>query len=566
MNRHLARLPAGLQAEVEQTLARARDERWAERLWARDASLWIGQDEAKWLKWLDAGEGGCIDLVALKAFQSEVRAAGFAHILLLGMGGSSLGPEVLAQTFGAQAGFPQLLVLDSTDADQIRRFQALIDPASTLFIVSSKSGTTLEPDILQRHFWSVAKAALGEGAAAHFVAVTDPGSQLEKTAQAEGFRRIFAGEPEIGGRYSVLSNFGMVPAAAMGLDLDAFLASTREMVDACKGAIANPGLELGCILGTAARGGQDKVSILASRGLADLGAWLEQLIAESTGKQGKALIPVDAEPVGAVESYSRDRVFAYLRLEDHDEPALDALADGLADAGHPLVWIDLPTRESLGQEFFRWEVATAIAGAVMQLNPFDQPDVEASKIKTRALTDQYEQTGSLAPETPAAREGEVAIFADPANAQALAGGDGSVQAMLGAHLRRVGEGDYVGLLAYIDRSHPHIEALQRVRKRIRDRKKVATVLGFGPRFLHSTGQAYKGGPNSGVFIQITSDPAQDIPVPGRTYGFEVVEAAQARGDLGVLVERGRRVIRLHLGKDVEAGLKWLANAVDQALG
>ena len=564
MNSHLVRLPAGLEAEVAETLARARSERWIDRLWARDASLWTGGDEARWLKWLDAAEAGCVDLVALKAFQSEIAAGGFAHVLLLGMGGSSLGPEVLAQTFGAQAGFPQLLVLDSTDPDQIRRFQSLIDPKSTLFVVSSKSGTTLEPDILHRHFWAVAQAALGAEAGSHFVAVTDPGSKLEATARADGFRRIFAGEPQIGGRYSVLSNFGMVPAAAMGLDLDRFFASTGEMVAACKGAGANPGLELGCLLGTAARGGQDKVSILASRGIADLGAWLEQLLAESTGKHGKALIPVDAEPVGRVEAYSRDRVFAYLRLEGHDEPELDALADGLSEAGHPLVWIDLPSRDSLGQEFFRWEVATAIAGAVMQLDPFDQPDVEASKLKTRALTDEYEQTGALAEETPLATDGAVAIYADAGNAARLGGG--SVQAVLDALLRSVEPGDYVGILAYIDRSHPHIEALQRIRKRIRDRKRVATVLGFGPRFLHSTGQAYKGGPNTGVFLQLTWDPPQDLPVPGRRYGFRVVEQAQARGDMQVLVERGRRVVRLDLGPDAEAGLKWLAAAIDGALG
>ena len=564
MNSHLVRLPAGLEAEVAETLARARSERWIDRLWAGDASLWTGGDEARWLKWLDAAEAGCVDLVALKAFQSEIAAGGFAHVLLLGMGGSSLGPEVLAQTFGAQAGFPQLLVLDSTDPDQIRRFQSLIDPKSTLFVVSSKSGTTLEPDILHRHFWAVAQAALGAEAGSHFVAVTDPGSKLEATARADRFRRIFAGEPQIGGRYSVLSNFGMVPAAAMGLDLDRFFASTGEMVAACKGAGANPGLELGCLLGTAARGGQDKVSILASRGIADLGAWLEQLLAESTGKHGKALIPVDAEPVGRVEAYSRDRVFAYLRLEGHDEPELDALADGLSEAGHPLVWIDLPSRDSLGQEFFRWEIATAIAGAVMQLDPFDQPDVEASKLKTRALTDEYEQTGALAEETPLATDGAVAIYADAGNAARLGGG--SVQAVLDALLRSVEPGDYVGILAYIDRSHPHIEALQRIRKRIRDRKRVATVLGFGPRFLHSTGQAYKGGPNTGVFLQLTWDPPQDLPVPGRRYGFRVVEQAQARGDMQVLVERGRRVVRLDLGPDAEAGLKWLAAAIDGALG
>jgi transaldolase/glucose-6-phosphate isomerase len=564
VNRQQIRLPAGLEAEVDEALERARQERWAERLWAKDASLWTNQDEAKWLKWLDAGEGACTDLVALRAFQAEVREAGFAHVLLLGMGGSSLGPEVLAQTFGAQAGFPQLLVLDSTDPAQVRRLQDLIDPKSTLFIVSSKSGSTLEPDILQRHFYEVARQALGDEAASRFVAVTDPGSKLEQTAKAEGFRRIFPGEPQIGGRYSVLSNFGLVPAAAMGLDLDRFTASTLEMVAACKAAEANPGVELGCILGAAAREGRDKLSILASRGLADLGAWLEQLVAESTGKHGQAVIPVDAEPVGAVEAYSRDRVFAYLRLEGQDELTIDALADALAEAGHPLVWIDLPSRDDLGQEFFRWEVATAVAGAVMQLHPFDQPDVEASKIKTRALTDKYEETGSLEPETPVAREGAVALYADPANAAAL--GTGPVQAMLEEHFRRIGEGDYVGILAYIDRNHAHIQALQTIRRHIRDRKRVATVLGFGPRFLHSTGQAYKGGPNSGVFLQITWDPGEDVSVPGRKYGFKVVEAAQARGDMGVLVERGRRVIRLDLGRDVETGLKWLKEAVDKALG
>ncbi len=388
-------------------------------------------------------------------------------------------------------------------------------------------------------------------------------------ANQEGFRRIFHGEPQIGGRYSILSNFGMVPAAAMGVDLDRFLESTGIMVAACGPHVsprANPGVELGCILGTAARGGQDKVSILASKGLADLGAWLEQLLAESTGKHGKALIPVDAEPPGAIGAYSHDRVFAYLRLEGHDEPELDALADSLSEAGHPLVWIDLKSRDDIGQEFFRWEVATAIAGAVMQLNPFDQPDVEASKIKTRALTDEYEKTGALAAEAPLAREGGLALYVDDRNAAAFGAGDGSVQACIEALLRSVVEGDYVGILAYLDRTHAHIGALQRIRARIRDRKKVATVLGFGPRFLHSTGQAYKGGPNSGVFLQITHEPAEDIAVPGHRYGFKVVEAAQARGDLGVLVERGRRVIRLDLGGDVEGGLKWLAGAVEKALG
>ncbi|HEY5410698.1 MAG TPA: hypothetical protein VIJ94_08215, partial [Caulobacteraceae bacterium] len=313
MNRQVARLPSSLQAAVDQALETADREGWARRLWARDSSLWTGKDESRWLKWLDAGDGACVDLLALKAFQAEVKAAGFAHAVVLGMGGSSLGPEVLAQTFGAQSGFPQLLVLDSTDAGQIRRFETQLDPTSTLYIVSSKSGTTLEPDILQRHFYAAAQAVLGDNAASHFVAVTDPGSKLEATATREGFRRVFHGEPEIGGRYSVLSNFGMVPAAVMGLDLDRFFETTREMVRACgptAAAKANPGVALGCILGTAAKAGQDKVSILASKGIADLGAWLEQLLAESTGKQGGGLIPIDAEPPGPIAAYSRDRVFA----------------------------------------------------------------------------------------------------------------------------------------------------------------------------------------------------------------------------------------------------------------
>ena len=560
-------LSGGLAESLDTAIERASGEGWARRLWARDASLWTGADEARWLAWLDAGLGRSVDVEALQAFQAEVKAGGFAHVLLLGMGGSSLGPEVLAQTFGAQPGFPELLVLDSTDPAQIRRVQARIDPKSTLFIVSSKSGSTLEPDILHRYFFALA----GEEAGARFVAVTDPGSELEKTAQAQGFRRIFHGEPQIGGRYSVLSNFGLAPAAAMGLDLQAFLASTALMVRACgpsAPAAENPGVKLGLLLGTAAASGVDKVTILASRGLADLGAWLEQLIAESTGKTGKGLIPVDAEPPGRVDAYSFDRVFAYLRLEGRDEPELDTLVKALEEQGHPVVRIVLASRDDLGQEFFRWEVATAIAGAVIGINPFDQPDVEASKVKTRALTDAYEKSGALPPEQPVVRSNGLALYTDARNADALAQAAGSqtLDAWLDAHFRRADEGDYIGLLAYVDRSRAHEAALQKVRARIRDRRKLATVLGFGPRFLHSTGQAYKGGPNSGVFLQITAQPAEDLPVPGRGFSFGVVEQAQARGDFEVLAERGRRVLRLDLGRDVEKGLAELADAVERSLG
>jgi transaldolase/glucose-6-phosphate isomerase len=572
LNLQGVKLPPGLQGEVDEAMDCARAEGWSRRLWAKDASLWTGADEARWLDWLEAGQGRPIDLAALQAFQAEVKAGGFAHALLLGMGGSSLGPEVLAQTFGAQAGFPELLVLDSTDPAQIRRIRAQIDPRSTLFIVASKSGSTLEPDILHRYFYDEACKALGdEAAGARFIAITDPGSKLEQTARSQRFRRIFPGEPQIGGRYSVLSNFGMVPAAIMGLDLEAFLDSTRRMVRSCGPSVppaANPGVELGVVLGTAAKAGRDKVSILASKGIADLGAWLEQLLAESTGKQGKGLIPVDSEPLGAPAAYSADRIFAYLRLEDRDEPELDALVTAMEELGHPVVRIVLASRDSIGQEFFRWEVATAIAGAVMQLNPFDQPDVEAAKVKARALTDAFEKSGALPAEAPAVRSNGIALYADPRNADALAqsAGEPTIEAWLDAHFSRAEEGDYIGVLAYIDRSRAHQEALQKVRARIRDRRKVATALEFGPRFLHSTGQAYKGGPNSGVFLQITAEPREDIPVPGRELSFGVVEAAQARGDFEVLAEHGRRLLRLDLGHDVEGGLKALADAVERSLG
>jgi transaldolase/glucose-6-phosphate isomerase len=566
------KLPSGLQDQVDEAREQARREGWSRRLWAKDASLWTGADEARWLSWLDAGQGRDIDLAALQAFQAEVKAAGFAHALLLGMGGSSLGPEVLAQTFGAQPGFPELLVLDSTDPAQVRRLRAKIDPKSTLFIVASKSGSTLEPDILHRYFFDEASKALGEAeAGAHFIAITDPGSKLEETAKGQRFRRIFHGEPQIGGRYSVLSNFGLVPAAIMGLDLEAFVRSTQLMVRSCGASAppaANPGIELGLVLGTAARAGQDKLSILASKGISDLGAWLEQLIAESTGKQGKGVIPVDAEPLGAPEAYSYDRIFVDLRLEGREEPKLDALVKAMEELGHPVVRIVLASRDSLGQEFFRWEVATAIAGAVLQVHPFDQPDVEAAKVKARALTDAFEKSGSLPAEAPAVRSNGIALYADPRNADALAqaAGEPTIEAWLGAHFSRADEGDYIGLLAYLDRSHAHEEALQKVRARIRDKRRVATALEFGPRFLHSTGQAYKGGPNSGVFLQITAQPNADLPVPGRSFSFGVVEAAQARGDLEVLAERDRRLLRLDLGHDVEGGLRALADAVERSLG
>ena len=571
LNRQSHTLPAAFDEVVNEALEDWRRHGKIRRLWAGDATLWTGKDEPDWLGWLTIVGEERARLDQLRAFAEEVRAAGFRHVLLLGMGGSSLGPEVLAQTFGRQVNAPELLVLDSTDPAQIREFESRIDPARTLFIVSSKSGGTLEPNVLKQYFFERVRQAVGqEQAGRHFIAITDPGSSMQQVAERDRFRHVFFGKPSIGGRYSVLSDFGMVPAAAMGLDLPRFLEATSAMVRSCCASAPpaqNPGVVLGAIMGTLGRRGRDKVTIVASPAIAGLGAWLEQLLAESTGKQGKGLIPVDGEPLGPPEVYGDDRLFAYLRLNEDVDGGQDQAVAALEAAGQPVVRIDIADRYQIGQEFFRWEIATAVAGSIIGINPFDQPDVEASKVRTRELTSVYERDGALPEETPVFEGDGFKLFADPANARTLrtAGEPGAVASYLKRHLDRLGPGDYCTLLAYVARNEGHHEQLQAIRRLIRDRKRVATCLGFGPRFLHSTGQAYKGGPNSGVFLQITCDDEVDLEVPGQKYSFGIVKAAQARGDFEVLAERGRRALRTHLGADVESGLGALEDAVRQAL-
>ncbi|HVC52876.1 MAG TPA: bifunctional transaldolase/phosoglucose isomerase [Stellaceae bacterium] len=539
------------------------------RLWHADASLWTEADEAKWVGWLGIVEAQQKAIAVLENFAKDVRSGGFSDVLLLGMGGSSLGPEVFAETFGSKPGYPKLHVLDSTDPAQVRSFESAVDLTRTLFLVSSKSGSTLEPNIFKQYFFERAKAAVGaEEAPKRFVAITDPGSAVERIARQEGFRSVFHGLSSIGGRYSVLSNFGMVPAAAIGVDTRAFLESTAEMVRSCAPSappVENPGVILGAIMGVCQRVGRDKVTVIASEGIADFGAWLEQLLAESTGKIGKGIVPVDGEPLGAPDVYGSDRLFAYLRLASDADSQQERAIAALEAAGQPVVRITVGDPMQLGQEFFRWEMATAVAGSIIGINPFDQPDVEASKVKTRELTTAYEETGKLPPETPFFAGDGVELFADPRNEAALKPQATSLTAALKAHLGRAGAGDYVALLAYVARDSAHIEALQSIRRKIRDHKKVATCLGFGPRFLHSTGQAYKGGPNSGVVLQITCVDATDLPVPGQKFTFGVVKAAQARGDFDVLAERGRRALRVHLTGNLETGLQTLARAIDQAL-
>jgi transaldolase / glucose-6-phosphate isomerase len=565
-------LPAALGAAVTTALDEWRARDGVRRFWARDAALWTNADEAQWLGWLTVVGEQLDSLPALTAFAAEVRDAGFAHALLLGMGGSSLAPEVLKMTFGRAGGFPELHVLDSTDPAQVIARENEIDLAGTLFIVASKSGTTLEPNVFNQYFYERVKSVVGaEAAGRRFIAITDPGSKMQQVAERDGFRRVFFGLPNIGGRYSALSNFGMVPAAAMGLDVERFLRSAHAMAEACGAEVDahdNPGVALGAILGVAARQGRDKLTVIASPGIYDLGAWLEQLVAESTGKNSQAIIPVDREMLGAPGVYGGDRLFVYLRLEGAADEAADAGVEALERAGHPVVRIAVRDVYNLGQEFFRWEVATAVAGALMGINPFDQPDVEASKVETRKLTTEYEQTGALPDEQPFFEGDGVKLFTDGENAaelRRLAGGDESLAGYVKAHLSRVKTGDYFALLAYVEMDDAHEAALQEMRHVVRDATGAATCLGFGPRFLHSTGQAYKGGPNSGVFLQITCDDAVDLPVPGQRYTFGVVKAAQARGDFQVLIERGRRALRAHLGEDVEAGLGALRDAVVQAL-
>jgi transaldolase/glucose-6-phosphate isomerase len=528
-----------MKAAFEEEMEVWRKDGCIRRLWGGDKSLWTGTDEDRWVGGLRVVDQELADLDRLHGFADEVKQRGITGVVLLGMGGSSLGPEVFGETFGQQSGWPRLHMLDSTDPAQIKAIERAIDLGNALFIVSSKSGSALEPNIFMEYFLDRVAAVRGvDKAGEHFVAVTDPGSSLERRARQLRFAHIFHGVSSIGGRYSVLSKFGLVPAAAMGLDVKRLLETARQMERACGPDVPpaeNPGVQLGVAIGVAAtRFGRDKVTIIASPGIADLGAWLEQLLAESTGKRGRGLIPLAEEPLTTPERYGSDRFFAYLELEGQADPSQRQAMEALERAGHPVARISVKDIWHIGPEFFRWEIATAVAGAIIGIDPFDQPDVEASKLKTSALTEEHERSHRLPEEAPVFRENGLALYADPRNVADL-GQHNTLSGYLKSHLGRVHAGDYVALLAYIQLNESHTRALTAIRKRIRDKTHAATCLGFGPRFQHSTGQAYKGGPNSGVFLQITCDDPADIDVPGHSYSFGVVKAAQARGDLEVLV-------------------------------
>jgi len=565
------RLPIDLSEALEVSTRVWRERNATSRLWARDATLWTGGDESSWLGWLDAPGVARTELSQWS--ETAERSRSFEDAVLLGMGGSSLCAEVQLRLFGPVEGHPRLQVLDSTSPDQISSVEATIDPARTLFVVASKSGTTLEPNLLLDYFESVVARAVGrERAPGRFLAVTDPGSALERRARDSGFVGVVHGEPSIGGRYSALSPFGLVPASIQGLDVAAWLDAAAKMVERCREVdpSANPGVGLGLALGISAQQGRDKLTLVAAPGLAALGAWIEQLVAESTGKQGLGILPFDGECLGPPAVYGSDRLFVALRLGGRLGDGDDERLSALAAAGHPVVELDVTGVLDAAGELFRWEFATAVAGAVLGIHPFDQPDVESAKVAARELTKRVEQTGSLPDETPIFEAADgTRLFAERSQARVLrsaAGPDPRLEDLLRAHFARLGRGDYFALLPFLARDERRTRPLERIRQRVRDHRQVASALGFGPRFLHSTGQAYKGGPASGVFLQVTAEPERDLAIPGQKLSFGQVLAVQAGGDLSVLESRGRRCLRVHLPVASAAALERLADAVDGALG
>ncbi|PYM22166.1 MAG: transaldolase [Candidatus Rokuibacteriota bacterium] len=570
--RQTAKLPAELAGEVKTTLKTWGDGGRVQRLWARDAALWTDADEGRRLGWLGTTDDQLALISHLKQAAENAKSAGFTHALLIGMGGTVLGVEALAKTFGKTPGFPELHLIDSTDPAQVQAIERKLDLARTVVIVSSKSGSTLEPNALREYFFERMKAAVGPAEAGkRFMAITDAGSKMQYAAEAHHFRRVFFGGSGIGGRYSALSDFGVVPAAIMGLDVAKLLGQAEEMAHACSASVPadeNPGAVLGVIMGVAARKGRDKITLVVSPGIHGVGVWVEQLLTASLGKGGGGLLAVEGEPVGPPPVYGNDRLFVYLRLQSAPDAAQDTAVAALEAAGHPVVRIAVAEPYGVGAEFFRWQFATAVAGSVLGVNPFDQPDIEGSKVATRKLTSEFEKSGTMTRET-ALREGDgLVLFTDSKNAKDLdsAAPEKTVVSTLKAHFGRVKAGDYVALLPYLEMSPATEAEMQGLRALLRDKLKAATSVGFGPRYLHSSGQAYKGGANNGVFLMITAEDAADLPVPGHKYSFGVVKAAQARGDLSVLAERGRRVLRVHLGKDVKSGLAALRKAIQQAIG
>ena len=533
------------------------------RLWRKDASLWTDEppvqaairDRLGWLNVVaDVRRAG---LDEINAVARAARADGFNDAVILGMGGSSLCPDVCRATFGSAPGWLRLHVLDSTHPRAVLTIQNGVDPARTLFVVSSKSGTTGESNAFFHYFWDqVANAGVAQPGA-NFIAVTDTGTPLDEEAAARGYRHVFRNPPDIGGRYSALSFFGLVPMALMGMDVAGFLARAASMAARCGPGVAaanNPGLALGAQLAVHARQGRDKLTLVCAPAIATLGWWLEQLVAESLGKQGVGVVPIEGEELGAPDVYANDRVFVHVTLPNADERDAKERLRALAAAGQPVIRLETAAPLDVGQEFFRWETATAVAGHLLGVNPFDEPNVQESKDNTAALLRTYEEEGKLPAEKPTIADGVLSLYGECAGE--------SVTAALRRFLGQAGPGDYVALMAYLPQEEAIQGGLDAIRHAVRTATGAATTVGYGPRFLHSTGQLHKGGPNTAVCLQLTVDIAEDLPIPGAPYSFGAFLQAQALGDLRALQRHGRRALRVHLGADCAAGLA----ALEQALG
>ncbi len=542
-----------LQPVVGAALAELSGERVTERIWDRDHTVWKPEpgEVSNRLGWLDSPENSAEALPEISDFAEEVRSGGFTHVLLLGMGGSSLAPEVFRYVLGVRDGYPDLSVLDSTDPGAVLEHAESLDLSRTLFVVSTKSGGTVETFSFFKFFYNRVAEEVGEGkAGAHFVAITDPGSGLQDTAEKYGFRKTFLNDPNIGGRYSALSHFGLVPAALIGADLDRLLDRAASMARACREE-ENPAATLGAAMGALAREGnprRDKVTLLLSPTLAPFGAWVEQLVAESTGKEGRGILPVADEPVGSPESYGDDRLFVSIELPG-EGPGVEALEE----AGHPVFRIMLDGVHDLGGEMFRWELATAVAGRMISVNPFDQPDVESAKEQAREMVAEYTRRGALPTPRPTVSDGVISVYSER--------GTGSVEDSLKSFLSQVRAGDYIALQAYLQPTRETTGAIQDLRVRLRERTGLAVTAGYGPRFLHSTGQLHKGDGGNGLFVQITARSPRDASIPDEagkpesSLTFGVLEEAQSLGDRQALLEKGRRVIRLDLDSDVAGGLE-----------
>ena len=546
------------EAAVEQ----ARDDEWATRLFDRDVTLWsddpdVQKSIAQRLGWLDAPVDFADNVPALEGFGDGIVEAGFTTAVVAGMGGSSLAPDVLHRTFGSQEGYLDLRILDATDPAAVAAVFDDLDPLKTLVVIASKSGTTTEPNAFLAYFWDIAHQALDkvghrvyEKPGDLMAVITDPGKSFEAIPHHDELREVFLNPPDIGGRYSALTYVGLVPGSLIGLDLDALLASALAMHGACHepDPTRNPGLSLGLAMGALAKAGRDKLTFLADDEISSFGAWAEQLIAESTGKNGVGIVPVDLEPLGAPSAYGHDRVFVRLSLAGGTDGGRDALAGELEAAGHPVIRIELADPIDLGGEFVRWEVATAIAGAVLGIDPFDQPNVEEAKELTRKVL-------AKAGRGDAAAEG----------AAGLAATDPTLTSMLASHLGRPAANAYIALQAFIAPTPARDEAVARMRAMIRDATRVATTAGYGPRFLHSTGQLHKGGPPTGTFLQLTADHTDDREIPGWPYTFGQLIDAQADGDFAALAGHELPILRVHLGADPDAGLTALERALEAAL-